>query len=138
MNVQQNESTCGPRIPAPPELASNDLDVLRAALVREHDERRRAECLATMQADVVQLALGLLVREPDIEGFFAGLTRNMVEESDSHACAVWLLDDSGERCSLWMAYVGERLYVQGKDDLEALPFAHQLVADHLMAFKPGW
>jgi len=51
---------------------------------------------------------------------------------------VWLLDDSGERCSLWMAYVGERLYVQGKDDLEALPFAHQLVADHLMAFQPGW
>ena len=136
--VEQNELACNAGVAALPELASNDVEVLRAALTREHDERRRAECLATMQADVVQLALGLLVREPDIEGFFAGLTRNMVEESDSHACAVWLLDDSGERCSLWMAYVGERLYVQGKDDLEALPFPHQLVADHLMAFRPGW
>ena len=44
-----------------------DPDVLRAALNREHAERRRAECLAKMQAGVVQLALDLLVREPDIE-----------------------------------------------------------------------
>ena len=43
------------------------------------------ECLAKMQADVVQLALDLLVREPDVEGFFGALTKNMVEESDSHA-----------------------------------------------------
>src|ERR1043166_7731421 len=46
-----------------------DPEVLRAALTRETAERRRAECLAKMQTDVVQLALDLLVREPDIEGF---------------------------------------------------------------------
>jgi len=136
--VEQNESTCGPRIPAPPELASDDVAVLRAALTREHDERRRAECLATMQADVVQLALGLLVREPDIEGFFAGLTKNMVEESESHGCGVWLLDESASQCKLWMAYIGEKLYVDGKHDLNLLPFPHQSLADHLIAYKPGW
>ena len=44
-----------------------------------------------MQAEVVKLALDLLVREPDIEGFFGGLTKTMVEESESYTCAVWLL-----------------------------------------------
>ena len=55
-----------------------DPDVLRTALTRETAERRRAECLAKMQADVVQLALDLLVREPDIDGFFGALTKTMV------------------------------------------------------------
>jgi signal transduction histidine kinase len=136
--VEQNEISCGPRIAPPPELASNDVDVLRAALAREHEERRRAECLATMQADVVQLALGLLVSEPDIEGFFAGLTRNMVEESESHGCGVWLLDESGERCHLWMTYMGDRHFVRGRDDLDALPFPHESMASHLLEYRAGW
>ena len=88
-----------------------------------------------MQADVVQLALGLLVREPDVEGFFAGITKNMVEESESHGCGVWLLDESGEQCKLWMAYIGEQLYVDGKHDLNLLPFPHQSLADHLIALR---
>src|SRR5215212_5500777 len=79
-----------------------DPDVLRAALIRETTERRRAECLAKMQADVVQLALDLLVREPDIDSFFGGLTKTMVDEGDSHACTVWLIDDDEQRCDLWM------------------------------------
>ena len=82
----------------PAEAASNDPEVLRAALLREHGERRRAECLRDMQTEVVKLALDLLVREPDIEGFFGALTKKMVEESESHACGVWLIDDGGERC----------------------------------------
>ena len=77
----------------PEEALSHDAEVLRVALIREHDERRRADCLAKMQTDVVQLALDLLVRDFDIESFFGGLTKNMVEESDSHVCAVWLIDD---------------------------------------------
>ena len=56
-------------------------EVLRAALIRETAERRRAECLAKMQTEVVQLALDLLVREPDIEGFFGALTKTMVERA---------------------------------------------------------
>ena len=35
-----------------------------------HDNRRRAECMAHIQSDAVQLALDLLVREPDVAGFF--------------------------------------------------------------------
>src|SRR5262249_57812154 len=104
--VEPDESACarGPSLPA--EVTSSDPDVLRAALVREHDARRRADCLATMQAEVVHLALDLLVREPDIEGFFGALTKTMVEDTESHACAVWLLDDDRSRCDLWMAYPG--------------------------------
>ena len=71
------------------ELVSQDPEVLRAALVRENELRRRAECSATMQTEVVKLALDLLVREPDIEGFFGALTKTMVEESESHTCAAW-------------------------------------------------
>jgi signal transduction histidine kinase len=138
VDVEQNESTCGPRLALPAELSSNDPEVLRDALRREHDERRRAECLAALQADVVQLALDLLVREPDIEGFFGGLTRNIVEESEGHGCGVWLLDENDGRCSLWMSYVGERLYVHGKDDLQQLPFPHESMAGHLVSYKPGW
>ena len=60
----------------PNEAASHDPAVLRAALLRESIERRRAECRANMQTEVVKLALDLLVREPDIEGFFGGLTQD--------------------------------------------------------------
>ena len=65
---------------------------------RRADARDQASAAARsaardMQTEVVQLALDLLVREPDIEGFFGALTKTMVEESESHTCAVWLIDD---------------------------------------------
>src|SRR5262245_52772303 len=101
----------GGRFQPPLELTSRDPDVLRAALMRESTERRRAECQAYMQTEVVQLALDLLVREPDIEGFFGALTKTMVEESESHTCAVWLLEDGLQNCELWLAYVKDRLFV---------------------------
>ena len=137
-NVDTNDTSCGRDIAPPPELKSNDPAAWRAGLVREHEERRRAECVAVMQAGVVHLALDLLVREPDIEGFFGGLTRNMVEESDSLGCSVWLIDERGERCSLWMAYVKDRLYTRKDDGFQTLSFPHQAFADHLFAYKPGW
>ena len=73
--------------------------MLRAALIRESSERRRAECRADMQTEVVKLALDLLVREPDIEGFFGALTKTMVEESESHTCGVWLIDETRSSAS---------------------------------------
>ena len=100
----------------PEEVTSQDPAVLRSALIRESGERRRAECRADMQTEVVNLALDLLVREPDIEGFFGALAKAMVEESESHTCGVWLIDESGRRCELWMAYVKDRLYTPLKDD----------------------
>ena len=35
----------------------------------------------------------LLVREPDITGFFRVFIKTLVEECESHACGVWLIDD---------------------------------------------
>ena len=136
--VETETPSCGVRDVAPQELTSNDPDVLRAALVREHGAYRRAECLAKMQAEVVQLALDLLVREPDIEGFFGELTKAMVEESESHGCGVWLMDDDEKRCTLWMAYVGDRLYLRSKGDFNALAFPHEAFGRHVFDYKPGW
>src|SRR5258707_15265556 len=106
----EQRPACGEKIAPPPELASSDPVALREALAREHDERVRAECLATMQAEVVQLALDLLVREPDLEGFFGGLTKNMVEETESSGCSVWLIDHETNRCALGLADMNDQLY----------------------------
>src|SRR5687768_4615689 len=62
-----------------------DTEELRHALTREIDHRRRAECMARMQSSTVQLALDLLVSEPDIEGFFRVFMKTLIEECDSHA-----------------------------------------------------
>jgi signal transduction histidine kinase len=118
--------------------SERDPDVLHAALLRETAERRRAECLAKMQADVVQLALDLLVREPDIEGFFGALTKTMVDEGDSHACAVWLIDEERQRCDNWMTYVVDRLYTRTSGDWDALGFPRESMGEHLYAHTPGW
>jgi signal transduction histidine kinase len=121
---------------------SDDIEVLRAALLRESCERRRAECRADMQTSVAKLALDLLVREPDVEGFFGALARTMVEEGDSHACALWLLDEAGQRCEPWMAYVDDRLlYLRTLDGApvgEKPQFPCGVMAQHLFDHSPGW
>jgi signal transduction histidine kinase len=130
----------------PHEAASDDPEVLRAALIRTSLDHRRAECRASMQAEVVNLALELLVREPDVEGFFGGLAKTMVEESESNTCGVWLIDEDAQRCELWMAYVKDRL-VTGKaspdpacidDDAKARAFPCESMAAHLFGYGPGW
>jgi signal transduction histidine kinase len=151
MAGQPNHSRCEPgergRFEAPPEVSSSDPDVLRAALIRESIEHRRAECRATMQAEVVKLALDLLVREPDIEGFFGGLTKTMVEESESYTCAVWLLDEEARQCNLWMAYVEDRLFTAPargvapsceSTDPDARGFPCESMARHLFDYAAGW
>ena len=114
-----DEGTCGRERAMPEEVASNDLETVRAALIRESSERRRAECRADMQNEVVNLALDLLVREPDIEGFFGALARAMVEESESHTCGVLLIDDDASRCELLKDYVKDRLYTPRRDAWDA-------------------
>jgi signal transduction histidine kinase len=133
------------RSPHPKEAASQDLEVLRGALIRESQERRRAECRANMQTEVVKLALDLLVREPDVEGFFGALCKTMVEESDSHTCALWLIDDDVNRCELWMAYVKDRLFMPPKgvqpppcETAASQKFPCETLANHLFRYTPGW
>lgn len=130
----------------PPEAVySNDPVALRDALMRESVERRRAECRADMQTDIAKLAHDLLVREPDIAGFFGALTKEMVEASESHTCGVWLLDESGARCELWMVYVKDHLFMPQRDgwgghapDNPDKRPACESLAGHLFAYPPGW
>jgi len=132
----------GLKYPLPQDASSTDPQVLRAALVREAAERRRAECRAKIQTEVVNLAVELLVREPDIERFFAALTKTMVEESESHTCGVWLTDETGEHSRFWMAYVKDRLILPGElcpDPYSTKPtFPCEVMAQHLVDFRPGW
>jgi signal transduction histidine kinase len=140
-----DEGTCGRERAMPEEVASNDLETVRAALIRESSERRRAECRADMQNEVVNLALDLLVREPDIEGFFGALAKAMVEESESHTCGVWLIDDDASRCELWMVFVKDRLYTPRRDAWEAAhaadpgkKLACSSLEQHLFEYRAGW
>jgi signal transduction histidine kinase len=130
---------------ANPHRDERDPDVLRAALMQETCERRRAECLARMQTDVVQLALDLLVKQPDVEGFFGALTKTMVERGECHCCAVWLIDESAHQCEFWMAYVKDRLLTSpkarsapatGHRDTDRFPC--DAMATHLYGYQPGW
>ena len=66
-------------------------DELERQLAAAIDSERRADCMARIQSDAVQLALDLVVRETDIDGFFRAFIKTLVEECESRACGVWLL-----------------------------------------------
>ena len=137
--------TCGRALAsAAGDSRRSDPEVLRAALIRESTERRRAECLADMQTEVVKLALDLLVREPDIEGFFGALTKTMVEESESHTCGVWLIDETG---AALRAVDGlrqgsarsTRATTTGRAPIApAKRFPCESLGAHLFDYTPGW
>jgi signal transduction histidine kinase len=116
-------------------------DVWADALAREINERRRAECMARIQNDAMQLAIDLLVREPDIAGFFRVFIKTLVEECESHACGVWLLDSNDPdaiSCDLWMAYVGDRFFTKGSAAWESLTLPRESMSAHLLSHKAGW
>jgi signal transduction histidine kinase len=122
---------------------SASADVWADALAREINERRRAECMARIQNDAMQLAIDLLVREPDIAGFFRVFIKTLVEECESHACGVWLLDadesdGKSDSCDLWMAYVGDRFFTKDSTAWEALTLPRESMSAHLLSYKPGW
>jgi signal transduction histidine kinase len=111
---------------------------LKENLEREQRLRRRAECTAHVHTDAVQLALDLLVREPDVSGFFRGFMKTLVDESDSCACGVWLLDDNDSQCRLWMAYCEDGFVDGDSSDLPVTPEARAALAAHFVSYKPGW
>jgi signal transduction histidine kinase len=114
------------------------LQTLTQALARATDDRRRAECSARIQSDAIQRALDFLVREPDIDKFFTMFIQSLVEESESCACGVWLLDDQGKRCELWMAFIEDHPLTRGTEEWDAVTFPREDMAAHLTAFSPGW
>jgi signal transduction histidine kinase len=82
--------------------------------------------------------LDLLVRAPDVEGFFGALTKTMVEDGELHACGVWLIDDDQQQCDLWMAYMGNRLYTAKSPDWDTLQLPRESMAGHVFGYTPGW
>ena len=114
------------------------LEALTQALAQATDDRRRAECSARIQSDAIQRALDFLVREPDIDGFFKMFMQSLVEESESCACGVWLLDDQGKHCDLWMAFLDNHPLTKESDEWTALAFPREHMAAHLTAFTDGW
>ena len=85
---------CGECEASVPGVAGRDVEELRAALRRENLECRRAQAMANIQTNVVKFAVDLLVREPDIEGFFRALMKTLAEEGESHKVSVWLVDEA--------------------------------------------
>src|SRR5437773_2179787 len=118
------------------DIDSLSVDELKASLRRETGERRRAQCMAEIQSHVMQLKLDLLDQEPDPDNFFRLLLRALLDRTESQACGVWLLDDDGARCELWMAYLGDHFY--SKDDWGDLALPRQDMAAHLLGYTPGW
>lgn len=113
-------------------------DALKQALRDETNERRRAECMAHIQDQAVQLALDLLVREPDITGFFAEFTRTLIDECESRACGVWLINEDRSRCDLWLAHLNEKLYTADREGWDDLAIPRESLAEHLFAYEHGW
>ena len=122
----------------PDEASSSDPEVLRAALIREAAARRHAECMAKIQTGAVQLALDLLVREPDIEQFFGEFTKKLVELCESHACGVWLIDEDQHCCELWLAYLVDRLYTRRSSNWGEIALPRESMSEHLFGYAPGW
>src|SRR3954466_13985940 len=93
---------------------------LRSQLSDLRDERERAVCMASIQSEAVQLALDLLVTHPDLRGFFRMSIKRLVDDSESHACGVWLLDDAAGAAKLWMARIGGETLEPGSEGLQSL------------------
>ena len=121
-----------------PIVLPSGVEELRAALEREIGARRRAECMARLQSNSVQLSLDLLMSESDVDGFFRVFMRTLIDECDAHACGVFLLDDEGAECEMWMAYVGEKLYARDQPDWDSLQLPRENMGEHLISYRQGW
>ena len=114
------------------------VDPSSTTIEAEFEKRKRAECMAHMQTYTVKLALDLLVREPDLDGFFRGFIRTLIEQGESDACGVFLLDEEAERCELTMAYVGDRFYTKDEPGWDTLTLPGGDMSSHLLTYVPGW
>ncbi len=116
----------------------DELTQALSALSAESDQRRRAECMSHIQSDSVQRALDLLVREPDVTGFFRGFIHNLVEESESQKCTVWLLSEDKSSCDFWMANVKGQFFDRDAISGEQFTRVRETMAAHLLADTAGW
>ena len=106
---------------------------LQAELVSLGNDRQRAECMASIQRDAVQLALDLLVTHPDLRGFFRMFIKRLVDDAGAHAGGVWLLDEATNTCDLWMANIGGETLTADNPSWSELDLPRESMARHLVA-----
>src|SRR5258707_1275646 len=123
--MTQTSDTCPMDNRKPIEAGQFSESELRMMVEHETRERYRAECMASIQSHAVQLTLDLIVREPDPDSFFRLLMKGLLDHTESQACGVWLLDEEGTGCELWMAYVGDHFYSKESADWGDLALARQ-------------
>jgi signal transduction histidine kinase len=113
--------------------AAPDVDVthLQAELSAVRDAKMRAECMAAIQRDAVQLTLDLLVTHPDLRGFFRMFIKRLVDEVGARSCGVWLLDEATTACDLWMANIGGETLTADSPGWESLDLPREAMARHL-------
>src|SRR5687768_7858199 len=119
-------------------IDSGDVNALRTALTHEATERRRAECLANIQTEITKYTLDLIVREPDLDGFFRALLKTLAEEAESQVAGVWLLNEDKQCCDFWMAHFGGEVVTTKNLDAFAVGPKAKAQAEHLFDYKPGW
>ena len=120
-------------------MSGSDSEIARltAALEAIREDRQRAECMASIQSDAVQLALDLLVTHPDLRGFFRMFIKRLVADSESHACGVWLLDEATGACDLWMANIQGETYTPESPAWASLDLPRESMSRHLCATEEG-
>lgn len=117
-------------------LASGDVAALRTALVTASAERRRAECLVSIQSEVTQSTLDLLVRVPNLDAFFRAQLATLAEQGESQAAGIWLIDDDKQACDFWMGHLfGE---VLDSSTLGPTLFPRLAMAQFLYGHTAGW
>src|SRR4051794_37201112 len=115
-----------------PPTAEEQIAQLQAELSALRDDRQRAECMASIQTDGVQLALDLLVTHPDLRGFFRMFIKRLVDDSGAHACGVWLLDEPTNTCDLWMVNIGGETLMAEIPGWASLDLPREGMARHLI------
>src|SRR3954468_16775828 len=120
-----------------PPTVEEQVAQLQAELSALRNDRQRAECMASIQTDAVQLALDLLVTHPDLRGFFRMFIKRLVDDSEAHACGVWLLDEATGACELWMANMGGDSFTAESADWSSLDLPGESMSRHLAACEEG-
>src|SRR3977135_4159370 len=110
---------------------------LQAEVSTLRADNQRAECMASIQSDAVQLALDLLVTHPDLRGFFRMFIKRLVDDSEAHACGVWLLDEATGGCNLWMANILGETFTPESADWASLDLPRESMGRHLAASEEG-
>jgi signal transduction histidine kinase len=64
--------------------------------------------------------------------------KSLIDNGESRACGVFLLDETGEQCELWMALIDDRFFAKNAPDWETMTLPRDEMSAHLLAYKAGW